>query len=53
MKTIVYATKSSYLKAEITNVISGIIINQLANDFRELQTRITLCFANDEGYVET
>ena len=42
VKTIVYAIKPSYLKAKITNVISGTTINQLANDFRELQNRITL-----------
>ena len=56
MKTIVYATKPSSLedlKARITNVISGITINQLANVFRELQNRITLCIANDGGHVET
>ena len=53
MKTILYATKPSYLKAKITNAISGITINQFANDFRELQNRITLCIANDGGYVET
>ena len=53
MKTIVYATKPSYLKAKITNVISSITINQLANDFRELQNRITLCIANDGGHMET
>ena len=55
MKTIVYATKHSSskdLKAKITNVISGITINQLSNVFRELQNRITLCIANDEGHVE-
>ena len=48
-----YATKPSYLKAKITNVILGITANQLANDFRELQNRITLCVANDGGHVET
>ena len=56
MKTIVYATKPSSLedlKARITNVISGITINQLANVFCELQNRITLCIANDGGHVET
>ena len=53
VKTIVYATKCSYLKARIINVISGITINQLANDFRELQNRIALCIANDGGYEET
>ena len=53
MKTIVYPTKPSYFKAKITNVISGITINQLANDFRELQNRITLCTANDGGHAET
>ena len=42
VKTIVYAIKPSYLKAKITNVISGTTINQLANDFRELQNRITV-----------
>ena len=53
MKTIVYATQTSYLKAKITNVISGITINQLANDLRELQNRITLCIADDGEHVET
>ena len=53
VKTIVYATKPSYLKAKITNVISGITTNQLPNDFRELQNRITLCIAKDGGHVET
>ena len=56
MKTIVYATKPTSLenlKAKISNVISGITINQLANVFRELQSHITLCIANDGGYVET
>ena len=53
MKTIVYATKPSYLAAKITNVISGITINQLGNVFRELQNRVTLCIANDGGHVET
>ena len=48
-----HATKPSYLKAKITNVISGITINQLANDFRELQNRITRCIVNDGGHVET
>ena len=43
VKTIVYATKSSSLedlKVKIINVISGIIVNQLANVFRELQNCI-------------
>ena len=53
VKTIVYAAKPSYLKAKIANVISGITINQLANDLRELQNRITLCIANEGGHVET
>ena len=56
VKTIVYATKPRSLedlKAKITNVISGITINQLANVFRELQNRITLCISNDGGHVET
>ena len=53
MKTILYATKPSYLKAKIANVISSITINQLANDFRELQNRITFCIANDGEHVET
>ena len=53
MITIVYATKPSYLTAKITNVISGITINQLGNVFRELQNRVTLCIANDGGHVET
>ena len=53
MKTIVYTTKPSYLKAKISNVISGITINQLVNVFRELQNRITLCIANDGGHEET
>ena len=52
MKTIVETTKPSYLKAKITSVISGITLNQLANDFRELQNRITLCNANDRGHAE-
>ena len=47
-KTIVHATKPSYLKAKITNVISGITINQLANDFRELQNRITVCIVMED-----
>ena len=34
-------------------MISGITINQLANDFRKLQNRITLCIANDGGHMET
>ena len=56
VKTLVYATKPSSLedlKAKITNVISGITVNQLANDFCELQNHITLCIANDRGHVET
>ena len=56
MKTIVYATKPSSLenlKAKITNMISGITVNQLANIFHELQNRITLCIANDGEHVET
>ena len=53
MKTIVYVTKPSYLKAKIVNVIAGITINQLANVFHELQNRITLCIADDGGHVET
>ena len=53
MKTIVYATKPSYLKAKITNMILGITINQFANVFRELQNYITLCIANEGGHVET
>ena len=54
MKTIVYATKPSYLTAKITNVISGItIINQLGNVFSELQNRVTVCIGNDGGHVET
>ena len=53
MKTIVYATKPSYLTAKITNVISGITINQMGNVFRELQNRVTLCIGNDGGHVET
>ena len=53
MKTIEYATKSSYLKAKIAYVISGITINELANDFRELQNCITRRIANDGGLVET
>ena len=55
MKTNVYATKPSSLedlKAKITHVISGITINQLANVFRELQNRMTLCIANDEGHAK-
>ena len=53
MKTIVYATKPCYLKAKIINVISGIAINQFANDFHELRNLISLCIANDGGHVET
>ena len=53
MKAIVYATKPSYFKAKITNVISGITINQLANDFHELQTQVTLSIADDGGHVKT
>ena len=53
VKTIVYATKPSYLTAKITNVISGITINQLGNVFSELQNRVTLCIGNDGGHVET
>lgn len=55
VKTIVYPTKPSLedLKAKITNVISSITINHLANVFRELQNRITLCVANNGGHVET
>ena len=53
MKTIVYATKPSYLTAKITNVISGITINQLGNVFSELQNRVTVCIGNDGGHVET
>ena len=51
-----YATKLTSLKdlkAKITNVISGITVNQLANVFRKLQNCITLCIANDGGLVET
>ena len=53
MKTNVYATKPSYLKAKISKVISGITVNQLANDFRELQNRISFCIANVGGLVKT
>ena len=56
VKTIVYATKSrslEVLKAKITDVFSGITVNQLANVFRELQNRITLCITNDGEHVET
>ena len=56
VKTIVYAIKFSslkYLKAKITNVISGITVNQLANVFHELQNCITLNIANDGGHVKT
>ena len=53
VKTIVCTTKPNYLKAKITYVILGITINQLANDFRELQNRFTLCTAYDGGHVET
>ena len=41
------------MKSKITNVISGITINQLANDFCEPQNYITLCIAKDGGHVET
>ena len=53
VKTIVYATKPNYLTAKITNVISGITINQLGNVFSELQNRVTVCIGNDGGHVET
>ena len=56
MKTIGYATKPisiKDLKAKITNVISGITVNKLANVFRELRNCITLCVANYGGPVET
>ena len=53
VKTIVCATKPSYLKANITNVISGITINQFANVFCELQNRLTLCIANHGGHAES
>ena len=45
VKTIVYSTQLSSLedlKAKITNVISSITANQLANVFRELQNRTKL-----------
>ena len=45
--------QSQLLEAKITNVISGITINQLANVFLELQNRITFCIANDGGHVKT
>ena len=51
-----YATKPSSLedlKAEITNVISGINVNQLVNVFGELQNRITFCIANDGRHMQT
>ena len=47
-KAIVFATKPSSfedLKAKITNVISGIAVNQLANVFRELQNRIIFLYS--------
>ena len=50
------ATKPSSLqdlKVKIINVISGIVVNQSANVFCELQNCITLCIANDGGHVET
>ena len=56
MKTIVYATRSSSLedlKVKIINVISGTIVNQLANVCCELQNCITLWIANDGGHVKT
>ena len=53
MKAIVYTTKTCYLKAKITIVILGITINHFANDFRELQNRITVFIANDGGNMET
>ena len=56
MKTVVYVIKPSSLKdlkVIIINVISGIIVNQSSNVFRELQNRITLCIANDGGHVKT
>ena len=51
-----YAVKPGSLenfKVKIINVISGITVNHLANVFRELQNRITLCIANDGVHVET
>ena len=56
VKTIVCATKLSSLqdlKVKIINVISGITVNQLANDFCELRNCITLCIANHGGHEET
>ena len=56
MKTIVHATKPSSsedLKANISNVISGITINQLENVFRELQNCISLSIAIDGEHVKT
>ena len=56
MKTIVYATKPSLLedlKAKITNVMSGVTVNQLANVFHELQNRITHCIVKDGGHEKT
>ena len=56
VKTIVYATKPSPLKdlqAKITNVISGITVNQLANVLHELQNHTTLFIGNDGGHVKT
>ena len=56
MKTIVYATKSSSLedlKVKMINVISGIIVNRLANVFCELQNCFTLRIANDGEHVKT
>ena len=56
VKTIVYATKPSSLEdlqAKITNVISSITVNQLANVLHELQNHIALFIANDGGHVKT
>ena len=41
------------LKVKIIKVISGIIVNQFANVFREQQNRITFCTAKDGGQGKT
>ena len=56
MKAILCVTKPNSLedlKVKIINVISSITVNQLANVFRELQNRSTLCIPNDERHVKT
>ena len=38
------------MKVQITNVISGITVKQLANVFRELRNHITLCIASSSSF---